>query len=227
MEEIQSQCLYLVSTPIGNLEDITLRALNILKKVDIIACEDTRHSLKLLNFYEIKKHLISYHSYNEKNSSSGIIKLLSEGKSIALISDGGTPCISDPGYLVVKQCIENGYKVIPVPGASSFLALLVSSGFRTDSFYFHGFLSPKEGKRKKQLTAMKEDETTHIIFESPYRLIKTVDNIGEVFPDKIICIGKELTKINEKISIGKASILKKNLENEKILGEFILLIANY
>jgi 16S rRNA (cytidine1402-2'-O)-methyltransferase len=226
MEEIKPQTLYVVSTPIGNLDDITLRALNVLKCVDIIACEDTRHSLKLLNHYEIKKHLISYHSYNERNSSSGIVKLLSEGKSVALISDGGTPCISDPGYLLVKQCIEEGFKVISIPGASAFLTLLTSSGFRTDSFCFHGFLSPKEGRKKKDLLKMKEIEATHIILESPYRIMKTVDSIGEVFPDRQICIGKELTKINEKVIIGGFEAIKSSLQNEKIIGEFIILIAN-
>ena len=226
METIKNSTLYVVSTPIGNLEDITLRALNILKNVEIIACEDTRHSLKLLNHYEIKKHLISYHSYNEKNSASGIIKLLSEGKSLALISDGGTPCISDPGYILVKECLEAGFEVVSIPGASSFLALLTSSGFRTDSFYFHGFLSPKEGRKKKELLKMKELETTHIIFESPYRLLKTLDAIGEILPDCRICVGKELTKINEKVITGNFDGIKKALQNEKIVGEFIILIAN-
>jgi len=227
VNEIKSSTLYIVSTPIGNLEDITLRALNVLKNVDIIACEDTRHSLKLLNFYEIKKHLISYHGYNEKNSSMGIIKLLSEGKSVALISDGGTPCISDPGYDVVKKSIENGFKVIPIPGASGVLSILVASGFRTDSFFFNGFLSPKEGKRKKQLEEIKLIETTHIIYESPYRILKLLGNVEEIFPEKLVCLGKELTKINENIVIGKSKEIKEKLENEKILGEFILLIANY
>jgi len=227
MNEIESGVLYVVSTPIGNLSDITLRALNILKNVDIIACEDTRHSLKLLNHYEIKKHLISYHSYNEKNSTNGIIKLLDEGKSVALISDGGTPAISDPGSRLVKECIDNNIKVISIPGASGILTILVSSGFKTDNFYFSGFLSVKEGKRKKQLEAMKQIETTHIIYESPYRLLKLIDNIEEIFLNKFICIGKELTKINEKIIIGSVKDVKERLINEKIAGEFIVLIANY
>ncbi|OHD12104.1 MAG: 16S rRNA (cytidine(1402)-2'-O)-methyltransferase [Spirochaetes bacterium GWD1_27_9] len=227
METITPSTLYIVSTPIGNLMDITLRALEVLKNVDVIACEDTRHSLKLLNHYEIKKHLISYHSYNEKNSTNGIIKLLAEGKSLALISDGGTPCISDPGYLLIKECIKEGFKVVPIPGASGFLTLLVASGFRTDSFYFHGFLSPKEGRRKKQLEEMKLAETTHIIYESPYRILKLLQNIDEIFCEKLICTGKELTKINENILISNAKEIKEKIEKEKILGEFIILIANY
>ncbi|HPO50828.1 MAG TPA: 16S rRNA (cytidine(1402)-2'-O)-methyltransferase [Spirochaetota bacterium] len=227
MNEIETGALYVVSTPIGNLSDITLRALDILKNVDVIACEDTRHSLKLLNHYDIKKRLISYHSYNEKNSTSGIIKLIDEGKSVALISDGGTPAISDPGSRLVKECVDNGVKVIPIPGASGILTLLVSSGFKTDNFYFSGFLSIKEGKRKKQLEKLREIETTHIIYESPFRLLKLIDNIEEIFLDKFICVGKELTKINEKVIIGKSDVIKARLVDEKIAGEFIVLIANY
>ncbi|HOV15296.1 MAG TPA: 16S rRNA (cytidine(1402)-2'-O)-methyltransferase [Spirochaetota bacterium] len=227
MNEIESGVLYIVSTPIGNLSDITLRALNILKNVDVIACEDTRHSLKLLNHYEIKKHLISYHSYNEKNSTNGIIKLIDEGKSVALISDGGTPAISDPGSLLIKECIDNNIKVIPIPGASGLLTILVASGFKTDNFFFHGFLSVKQGKRKKQLESISAIETTHIIYESPFRLLKLIDSIEEIFENKLICVGKELTKINEKIIIGNIEEVKLQLNNEKIAGEFIVLIANY
>ncbi len=227
MNENLPSTLYIVSTPIGNLDDITLRALNVLKSVDIIACEDTRHSLKLLNHYEIKKRLIAYHSYNEKNSCKGIIKLLEEGRSIALISDGGTPCISDPGSMLVRECINNSIKVIAIPGASGFLTLLVSSGFNTSKFFFHGFLSPKEGRSKKQLDAMSKIDATHIIYESPHRIFKLLDRINEFFPEKIICLGKELTKLNEKLIIGKCEKIINLLKNEKILGEYIILVANY
>lgn len=219
--------LYIVSTPIGNLSDITLRALEILKSVDIIACEDTRHSLKLLNHYNIKKKLISYHSYNEKISSDGIIKLLKEGKSIALITDSGTPCISDPGSLIVNKCIEEDINVISIPGTSAFLALLVTSGFRCDKFFFHGFLSPKKGRQIKQLMEMSKIEATHIIYESPYRILKLLENINTIFPKKNLCIGKELTKINEKVIIGNNSKIIEELNKLKIAGEFIILIANY
>lgn len=224
---LENSVLYIVSTPIGNLEDITLRALNILNKVDIIACEDIRHSLKLLNHYNIKKHLISYHSYNEENSAKGIIKLLQEGKSIALISDGGTPCISDPGVKIVNLCLENNIKVIPIPGASSILTLLVSSGFRTDKFIFNGFLSIKEGKKNKELENIKNIEGTHIIFESPHRILKTLDIIGKIFSEKKICIGKELTKINEKVYIGYYNDVIEKIKKDKIAGEYIIIIANY
>lgn len=227
MDQVEQATLYIVSTPIGNLDDITLRALNILKNVDIIACEDTRHSLKLLNHYNIKKKLITYHSYNEKNSVNGILKLLGEGKAIGLISDSGTPCISDPGYLLIKECHNYDFKVISIPGPAAFLTLLTSSGFRTDSFYFNGFLSVKKGKRNKQLLKMKEIETTHIIYESPHRILKLLDAVEEIFPEKMLCLGKELTKINETIIRGDSRNIKQFLSEEKIIGEYVLLIANY
>jgi len=228
MNDIVQSTLYVVATPIGNLEDISLRALNILKSVDVIACEDTRHSIKLLNHYDIKKKLISYHSYNERASSNGIIMLLKSGKSVALISDGGTPVISDPGYLLVKECRENGINIISIPGASAFLTLLAGSGFRTDKFFFVGFLSPKEGKRKRELLKLKDIEGTIILYESPHRIIKLLDNIFEIFEKKSIILGKELTKINETIFSGSANEIKNIIEKEnKILGEFTLLIANY
>ena len=172
MNEVKKNTLYVVSTPIGNLSDITLRALDVLKSVDIIACEDTRHSLKLLNHYEIKKRLIAYHSYNEKGSTKGIIGLLKAGQSVAIITDSGTPLISDPGFLIVRECRENDIDVIAIPGPAAFLTLLTISGFRTDKFFFHGFLSPKSGRQTKQLEEMTKIEATHIIYESPYRVLK-------------------------------------------------------
>jgi 16S rRNA (cytidine1402-2'-O)-methyltransferase len=227
MDEIKPSTLYLVSTPIGNLEDITLRALNILKSVDIIACEDTRHSLKLLNHYNIKKKLITYHSYNEDNSINGIINLLNQGNSVALISDSGTPCISDPGFRLVKVLRDSAFNIIPVPGPSAFLALLVASGFRTDKFIFSGFLSIKKGKQIKQLENLKNFEGTLIFYESPHRIIKLLENISQVFDKNLVCVGKEITKINEKIIIGNANDIMKELETDKILGEFVILVANY
>lgn len=227
MEEIQQSTLYIVPTPIGNLNDISIRALNILNGVDIIACEDTRHSLKLLNNFDIKKKLISYHSYNKKGAAKNIVNLLSSGLSIALISDGGTPCISDPGYILINECRNSGYNIVPIPGASAFLTLLSASGFRTDEFFFHGFLSPKNGRKKNQLLKMSKIEATHIIYESPYRIEKTLIIINEIFPKKNVCLGKELTKINENIIVGRALTLLEILKKNKILGEFVLMIANY
>jgi 16S rRNA (cytidine1402-2'-O)-methyltransferase len=227
MNEIQPSTLYIVSTPIGNLEDVTFRAINTLKAVDIIACEDTRRSLKLLNHYDIKKKLITYHSYNEKNSANGIITLLESGKAVALISDGGTPCISDPGFILVNECRKKELNVIAIPGPAAFVTLLSVSGFRTDKFYFHGFLSIKEGQRAKALEKASQIEATHIFYESPHRLNKLVNNICEIFTKKMICIGKELTKINETIIYGDSETIKEKLTNVKILGEYVILIANY
>ncbi len=227
MTEIEESTLYLVPTPIGNLEDITLRALEILKQVDIIACEDTRHSMKLLNHHGIKKRLIAYHSYNEKNSASGIVKLLGEGKSIALISDGGSPCISDPGYPLVNECIKAGINIIALPGPTAFVPVLSVSGFRTDIFYFSGFLSCKSGKRKNELTELVRIKGTLILYEGPHRILKLMDDILQIFPEKNVCVGKEISKINEKIYRGKPADLIKELESDKILGEFVVLIANY
>jgi 16S rRNA (cytidine1402-2'-O)-methyltransferase len=227
MNEIIPGTLYVVATPIGNLEDITLRALNTLRSVDIIACEDTRHSLKLLNHFEIKKRLIAYHSYNEKNSANGIIKLLQSDHAIALITDSGTPCISDPGSMLVRSCRENGINVVPVPGPSALIAHLSASGLRSDKFIFHGFLSIKPGRRKNQLTEMKSFEGTHIIYENPQRLLKLLNDIEEIFPEKYVSLGKELSKINENIITGKIEDLKRSLEKLKIIGEYVILIANY
>ena len=147
--------------------------------------------------------------------------------TIALITDSGTPCISDPGFLLVNECLQNNLKVIPIPGPSAFLALLVSSGLRTDKFFFHGFLSSKKGTQKNQLSKMSLIKATHIIYESPHRLIKLIDNINEIFPKKIISIGKELTKINENILIGNCESIKDKMKLKKILGEYVILIANY
>lgn len=227
MKDLNNSTLFLVSTPIGNLSDITLRALETLKNVDIIACEDTRHSLKLLNHYNISKKLISYHSHNKTKSANGIIKLLKEGKTIALITDSGTPCISDPGVLLVNKCLEENINVIPIPGPSAFTALLSSSGLRSDKFFFHGFLSPKKGRQTKQLLEMEKIEATHIIYESPFRIIKLLENINNIFPKKVLCIGKELTKINEKIIKGNYETILKEINKQKIVGEYTILIANY
>ena len=238
MEKSINPTLFLVSTPIGNLSDITFRALETLKnleqsfpenfkKVDIIACEDTRHSLKLLNHYNISKKLISYHSYNKEKSANGIIKLLKGKKNIALISDSGTPCISDPGVLLVNKCLKEGINVTSIPGPSAFTTLLSSSGLRSDKFFFHGFLSPKKGRQTKQLLEMEKTEATHIIYESPYRILKLLENINKIFPKKMLCIGKELTKINEKVIRGNYETIIEDLIKQKIAGEYVILIANY
>jgi 16S rRNA (cytidine1402-2'-O)-methyltransferase len=224
---VEPGTLYLVSTPIGNLEDITLRALKVLNAVDVIACEDTRHSLKLLNHYEIKKRLIAYHSYNEKNSSFGLVQLLEQGNAVAVISDGGTPCISDPGVVAVRACIEAGFPVVAIPGATAVIPALVVSGMRTDTFHFFGFLSCKGGKRKHELEAMLNLDGTLVLYESTHRIFKLLADIAEVFPQRQVCVCKEISKINEKVYRGTALELQKDMEEDKNAGEYVVLIANY
>ena len=224
---VEPGTLYLVSTPIGNLEDITLRALKVLNAVDVIACEDTRHSLKLLNHYEIKKRLVAYHSYNEKNSSFGLVQLLEQGNAVAVISDGGTPCISDPGVVAVRACIEAGFPVVAIPGATAVIPALVVSGMRTDTFHFFGFLSCKGGKRKHELEAMLNLDGTLVLYESTHRIFKLLADIAEVFPQRQVCVCKEISKINEKVYHGTALELQKDMEEDKNAGEYVVLIANY
>lgn len=224
---VEPGTLYLVSTPIGNLEDITLRALKVLNAVDVIACEDTRHSLKLLNHYEIKKRLVAYHSYNEKNSSFGLVQLLEQGNAVAVISDGGTPCISDPGVVAVRACIEAGFPVVAIPGATAVIPALVVSGMRTDTFHFFGFLSCKGGKRKHELEAMLNLDGTLVLYESTHRIFKLLADIADVFPQRQVCVCKEISKINEKVYRGTALELQKDMEEDKNAGEYVVLIANY
>lgn len=216
--------LYIVATPIGNLNDITLRALEILKSVDLIACEDTRQTLKLLNHYGIKKKLLSYFEHNKIRRSSQLIDILKRGSSVALVTDGGTPAISDPGFLVTKVAKEEGIKVIPVPGPCAFVAALSASGVPTDRFVFEGFLPSKQVGRCKKLTLLKEENRTIIFYESTHRLIKTLSDIKDVFGDITICVAKELTKIYEEIKSGVVSELLTYFSGEKQKGEFIIII---
>ncbi|MBI4975286.1 16S rRNA (cytidine(1402)-2'-O)-methyltransferase, partial [Candidatus Peregrinibacteria bacterium] len=184
--------LYIVATPIGNLEDITLRALRILKEVDLIAAEDTRHSKILLDKYEIQKPLLSYHSYSGETKLDKIISMLLEGKNIALISDAGTPGISDPAYNLIKTALENGIKVSPIPGPSSLLAALTMSGLRMNQFLYLGFLPLKKG-RQTLLKSLRDEERTIVIFESPHRILKTLDNLKEYLGDREIAVCREIT----------------------------------
>lgn len=217
-----SGILYLVATPIGNLDDITLRAIKVLKEVDFIAAEDTRHSLKLLNHLEITKPLISYHRHNEDVKSELLIEKLNNNKNIALITDAGTPGISDPGEEIVKQCIEKNIKIVPIPGACAFVNALICSGLDTTEFSFIGFLPLNKKNRKEKLDKIKKCTTTSILYEAPHKLITTLKDLSEILENRKIVLAKELTKIHEEFIFGTANELLEKLENPK--GEYVILI---
>lgn len=213
--------LYFVSTPIGNLEDISFRAINTLKSCDIIACEDTRHSKILLDHYEIKAKTIAYHKFNENNSADGIIALLREGKNVAVISDAGMPVISDPGNILAKKLIENDIKFTIIPGANAGLSALVLSGFDATKFAFFGFLSEKNKELKSQLNDIKNFNGTKIIYSSKYNLNKDLDSLYNSLGEVNVAIVSEITKMNEKVEF---VTLPFNYENPK--GEFVVVIEN-
>jgi 16S rRNA (cytidine1402-2'-O)-methyltransferase len=192
-----SGTLFLVATPIGNLEDITLRALRVLKEVDLIACEDTRHTARLLRHYGIAKPCESHHEHNETAHTRRLLALLREGKNVALVSDAGTPLLSDPGYTLVTACREAGLAVVPVPGPSALAAALTGSGMPTDSFYFAGFLPPKQGMRRKRLQEIAAVPATLVFYEAPHRLLASVKDMVEIFGARRGCIARELTKVHE------------------------------
>ena len=217
--------LYLVATPIGNLEDITFRAINVLKEVDFIAAEDTRHTLKLLNFYEISKPLISYHRHNEEVKSEILINKLLEGKSIAVVTDAGTPGISDPGEEIVKKAIKNNVEIIPIPGACALINALIPSGLNTKQFVFYGFLPLNKKNRKNTIEKIKKEDKTVILYEAPHKLIKTLEDILENIGDIYCVIAREITKIHEEFIRENISKILENLKNkEAIKGEHIILL---
>ncbi len=217
--------LYLVATPIGNLEDITFRAINTLKEVDIIAAEDTRHTLKLLNHYEISKPLISYHRHNEDVKSDVLISKLLEGQNIAVVTDAGTPGISDPGEEIVKEAIKNSIEVIPIPGACALINALIVSGLNTKSFAFYGFLPLNKKNREDALNKIKKENKTVILYEAPHKILKTLQDILNVIGDVNCVLAKEITKIHEEYNRGKISeIIDKLSEKESIKGEFVILL---
>ncbi len=216
--------LYMVSTPIGNLEDITLRALRILTDVDLICAEDTRTTRQLLSHYEIRNKLLSYHSYNERNRIPQIINYLKEGRQIALVSEAGTPGISDPGHRLVKAAVQNGFSVISIPGPSAILAALVSSGLPTDRFVFEGFLPKKKG-RQTRLKSLSEESGTIILYESAPRIQKTTEDIVKYFGNRYIVISRELTKKFEESIRGYAQDLLTSLRTRTLKGEIVLLIS--
>lgn len=217
--------LYVVATPLGNLEDITLRALRVLKEVDLVAAEDTRHSLKLLTHYGISKPMISYWSEREKAQSARITEELAAGRSVALISDAGTPGISDPGALLVKSALEHDIPVIAVPGPSALIAALSVAGLPTEEFSFIGFLPPKSAQRRKRLAELKHESRTLVFYEAPHRLIEALSDIRDVFGDREAALAKELTKLHETVLRGALSALLDALQTAVIAGEYVLIVA--
>ena len=217
-----SGILYLVATPIGNLEDITFRAIKILKEVDLIAAEDTRHTLKLLNHYEISKPLISYHRHNEEIKVDGLIEKLKDGKNIAVVSDAGTPAICDPGEVIVKEALKENIKVVPIPGACAFVNALITSGLDTKEFVFYGFLSINKKLRKEKLEQIKKENKTTILYEAPHKLKNTLEDLENILEGRKIVIARELTKIHEEFIRGTAKEILEKYKEPK--GEHIILI---
>jgi len=215
--------LYIVSTPIGNLEDITLRALRTLKEVDYVAAEDTRHVQILLNKYEIKVPTISYHSYSNDTKLEQLIAILKEGKSVALVSDAGTPGISDPAYTLIRRAIEEGIRIIPIPGASSLLSAIVMSGLAMHQFLYLGFLPVKKG-RQTLLKALEEEKRTIVIFESPHRILRTLSDLLKFLGDRNIAVCREMTKIYEEALRMKISEALEHFKTKAPKGEFVLVI---
>lgn len=214
--------IYLVPTPIGNLEDITLRAINILKNVDIIAAEDTRHTLKLLNNLNIKKPLISYYKEIEKVKTNILIKKLLDGQNIAIVSDAGTPIISDPGQEIVKKAIEEKIEIIPLPGPCASITALIASGLNNEEFCFIGFLSKNKKERKEKLEEIKQYKQTIILYETPHRLITILNEIKEILGDRNIVLAREITKIHEEFNRNKISEILK--ENKETKGEYVIVL---
>ena len=216
----------MVATPIGNLEDITLRALRILREVDLIACEDTRQTRKLLDRHGISKPLVSYHEHNEQVRAEDLLRELEAGKSIALVSDAGTPLIADPGYRVVAQARARGVTVSPLPGPSALLSALSASGLPTDSFFFGGFLPAKKTQRRKTLEEMKTYPSTLVFYETPHRILEALEDVAQVLGPRRVTIARELTKIHEEFLSGEVAEVREALEKRpSIKGEITLMIA--
>lgn len=217
--------LYLIPTPVGNLEDITLRALRLLKEVDIILAEDTRTTAKLLKHYEIDTPLLSHHKFNEHQQVDRIAERIERGENLALVSDAGTPGISDPGFLLTKTCVERGIDTECLPGATAFVPALVNSGFPCDRFCFEGFLPQKKG-RQKRLTALAEETRTMIFYESPYRLVKALDQMSEIFGEnRPTCVAREISKMFEEFKRGSLKELSAYFTQKGVKGEIVILVA--
>ena len=220
-----SGTLYVVATPIGNLEDITLRALRTLKEVDLVACEDTRHTRRLLTHFAIGTPTISYHDHNARERAPQLVERLEAGESIALVSDAGTPAISDPGYRLISSAAERGVRVVPIPGPSAAVAALSASGLATDAFLFAGFLPPKSGARRTRLTELKDERATLVLYEAPHRVAETLADMREILGDRHAVVARELTKLHEELLRGRLSELESALGPERRRGEIVLLVA--
>lgn len=217
--------LYIVATPIGNLEDMTFRAVRILREVDLIAAEDTRHSRKLLTHFGISKSITSYFDHNKQVKGEMILEKLRQGLSVALVSDAGTPCVSDPGYQLVRDAHQTGIPVVPIPGACAAVTALSASGLPTDSFAFEGFLPSRKGKRREKISSIIEEKRIMIFYESPNRLVDTLTDLLDLLDDRNIVVAREVTKIYEEFLRGRVSEILKGLEGKPVRGEIVLMIA--
>ena len=219
-----SGTLYLVATPIGNLQDITFRAIEVLKIVDLIACEDTRHTLKLLNAFEIETKLVSYHEHNEIERAEELVNVLEDGKSVAIVSDAGTPGINDPGFRLVRAARDAGAEVIPIPGAVAFVNAAVASGLPTDALFFGGFLPSKSGERRRRLEEVRSIPATLVFYETPHRIVGSLRDCLEVLGNRMASVARELTKMHEEIVSGNLSELVARFERDDPRGEMVLSI---
>src|SRR5262252_2462035 len=217
--------LYLVAPPIGNLEDITLRALRILKEVDQIACEDTRHTQKLLNHYSIQRPLVSYHEHNELTRAPELVLAMEQGAQVALVSDAGVPLVSDPGYRLVTLCLRHRIPVIPVPGPAALLAALSASGLPNDEFLFAGFLPARSAERRRALERLRIEDRTIIFYEAPHRIEETLGDARQILGDRPACLAREVTKVHEEFRRGPLSELLASLEEKPVRGEITLLVG--
>jgi 16S rRNA (cytidine1402-2'-O)-methyltransferase len=226
VEQSKRGTLYVVATPIGNLEDISYRAVRVLKETDLIACEDTRHTARLLNHYGIDKAMISYHEHNEAARAEELVGKLEQGMNIAQVSDAGMPGISDPGYRVIHLAIERGVQVVPIPGPSALVAALAASGLPTDSFQFLGFLPAKSGQRRTLLESLRSAAHTTVVYEAPHRIAETMEDIVELLGvERPVVLARELTKVHEEFVRGSAAEVLKSLQQREVKGEITLLIG--
>ena len=223
-ETVQARTLYVVSTPIGNLEDITLRAVKVLAAVDLIAAEDTRTTKVLLARYNIAKPMVSYFSHNERRRAIEILDRLEAGTSVALVSDAGTPGISDPAYVLITQALARGIPVVPIPGPAALMAALVVSGLPTDRFVFEGFLPLKKG-RKSKIEKLSREERTIVLYESPHRILKTLGELLDAFGDRDVAVAREMTKKFEEVSRGRLSVVLNDMSKRQARGEYVIVIS--